>query len=75
MELKVIFLEVVYLDLYSDKVWGFSIFFILHTPRRYLRTAALKPSFHVLSSIFFVSQRLVVVSNAVVLTNFVTLLP
>ena len=26
MELKVIFLEIVYLDLYSDKVWGFSIF-------------------------------------------------
>ena len=25
MELKVIFLEKVYLDLYSDKVWGFSI--------------------------------------------------
>ena len=23
MELKVIFLEIVYLDLYSDKVWGF----------------------------------------------------
>ena len=26
IELKVIFLEKVYLDLYSDKVWGFSIF-------------------------------------------------
>ena len=26
IELKVIFLEIVYLDLYSDKVWGFSIF-------------------------------------------------
>ena len=26
MELKVIFLEIVYLDLYSDKVWGFLIF-------------------------------------------------
>ena len=26
MELKVVFLEIVYLDLYSDKVWGFSIF-------------------------------------------------
>ena len=26
MELKVIFLEIVYLDLYSDKVWGISIF-------------------------------------------------
>ena len=26
MELKVIFLEIVYLDLYSHKVWGFSIF-------------------------------------------------
>ena len=25
-ELKVIFLEIVYLDLYSDKVWGFSIY-------------------------------------------------
>ena len=26
IELKVIFLEIVYLGLYSDKVWGFSIF-------------------------------------------------
>ena len=26
MELKVIFLEIVYQDLYSDKVWGFSFF-------------------------------------------------
>ena len=26
IELKVIFLEIVYLELYSDKVWGFSIF-------------------------------------------------
>ena len=26
IELKVIFLEIVYLDLYPDKVWGFSIF-------------------------------------------------
>ena len=36
------FLETVYLDLCPDKVWGFSIFFILHTSRRYLGTAALK---------------------------------
>ena len=26
IELKVVFLEIVYLDLYSDKFWGFSIF-------------------------------------------------
>ena len=32
MELKVIFLEIVYLDLYSDKVWGFSIFSFYTAP-------------------------------------------
>ena len=41
--LKVIFYEIVYLDIhlynYSDKVWGFWIFFILYTFRQYLGMA------------------------------------
>ena len=42
VELKVIFLEIVYLHLYSDKVWRVSMFSFCTPPRRYLRTAALK---------------------------------
>jgi len=57
IELEVFFPEIVHPDLYSGKVWGFSIFFILHTSMRNFGMVALlkypkdhqvKPVYHVL---------------------------
>ena len=42
MGLKVFFLQLDHPDLDSGKVWGLSLFFILHTPRRNFGIAALK---------------------------------
>ena len=43
IELKVIFLEIVYLDLYSDKVWGSSIFLFCTPPGDIYRRPLLIP--------------------------------